>query len=39
MKNAITNTTMTGNNHMNNFNNSTATKIAIITNIKSCNSM
>ena len=39
MKNAINNTTNTGNNHMNTFNKSTATNIAIMINIKSCNSM
>ena len=39
MKNAIIKTTKIGNNHMNNFNNNTATKIAIIINTKSLNSM
>lgn len=35
IKNAITKTTITGNNHMNIFNNTTAINIAIIINIKS----
>ena len=35
MKNAITNMAITGNNHMNTLNNSIATNIAIIINIKS----
>ncbi len=35
MKNAINNTTNTGNNHMNTFNSNTAINIAIIMNIKS----
>ena len=39
MKNAINTTTITGNNHINSLNNITATKIAIIINIKSFNSM
>ena len=39
MKNAITNTTNKGNNHMNIFNKTTATNIAIIIKIKSLNSM
>ena len=39
MKNAITNTTITGNNHTNTFNKNAAINIAIIINIKSCNSM
>lgn len=39
MKNAINNTTITGNNHINTFNNSTAANIAIIINTKSLTSM
>lgn len=35
MKNAISNTTITGNNHINILINNTATNIAIIINIKS----
>ena len=38
MKNAITKTTITGNNHMNIFNITTATKIAIMINAKSLGS-
>ncbi len=39
MKNAITNTTNSGNNHMNIFSKTTATNMAIIINIKSLSSM
>ena len=39
MKNAINNTTITGNSHMNIFNNTTAINIATIINTKSSNSM
>ncbi len=35
MKNAISNTTITGNNHMNTLSNNTAANIAIMINIKS----
>ena len=39
MKNAINKTTMSGNNHTNILNITTATKIAIITNAKSLSSI
>ena len=39
MKNAISNTTITGNNHINILNITTATKIAIIMNAKSLSSI
>ena len=39
MKNAINNTTITGSNHMNILNKTTAIKIAHITKIKSLSSM
>ncbi len=39
MKKAISNTTITGSNHINIFNSNTAAKIATIINIKSWNSM
>ena len=39
MKNAITKTTITGNNHINTLSNNTAANMAIIINIKSLSSM